>query len=413
MKCPYCYREALTHNHDPILLPNGAKYKFTDASETELEEVSNIEDRIYKGIYQVTEEDITELQTELGTLEAENGITPLTVFSPINNSGKFQITGQHIKEMRDSVEKLLIAFGLTKTDYFNYDADGNHITHPLGDKIEWTDPITEATDLIKFQIKYIHIEDLRHFIRLLWEETWTDNNPTWIKSSSQTINPFGTFFDSETKTIDADNLWTNCYYSTQANLGTVIPGQAGNLVLSSNVDLHLNSLSYASSLNFNSTNLFTLSYEFLNYFPGFTYLILNDIKIRNAPQLFWDGVFSGNISIASLGQNYAAIYLVIERVDTLTQTEFIFVKYGTNSLPKDNPFGSFKIVSLTDWTNDGIDGVNIYNSMSGFGFDMTKEYVIKAIRFVFYNAKAVQFAGGFPYSLTASLSVTLNNISIH
>jgi hypothetical protein len=123
-------------------------------------------------MYQVTEEDITELQTELGILETEHGITPLTVFSPINNSGKFQITGQHIKEMRDSVEKLLTALGLTKIDYFNYDEDGNHIIHPLGDKTDWTDPITDATELIKFQVKYIHIEDLRHFIQTI--VTWIE-----------------------------------------------------------------------------------------------------------------------------------------------------------------------------------------------------------------------------------------------
>jgi len=247
---------------------------------------------------------------------------------------------------------------------------------------------------------------------LFWDETWTDDNPTWLKSSSQTITPFGTFFDNETKTIIADNTWLNCYYSSQANLGTVIPGQAGTLILSSNVDLHLNSLAYSSSLNFTSSNFFTLSYEFLNYFPGFTYFLLDDIKIKDKNQLFWDGIFSGNISVASLGQNYSAIYLVIERVDTLTQTEFIFVKYGTNSLPIDNPYGSFKIISLTDWTTDGVSGVNIYNSMNGFGFDMTKEYVIKGIKFAFYNAKAIQFAGGFPYSLTADLAVTLNNIKI-
>ena len=171
-KCPFCYREAGTHTHDPILLPDGAPYKWSNA--TTLISEPDIAQREYKGTNQVREDDIMELQIELTQLEVDNGVTPLTVFSPINTSGKFQITGYHIKEMRDSVEKILVALSLTKADYFNYDEDGNHITHPNGDKIEWTDPITLATDLQKFQIKAIHIEDLRHYINmitLIWTTT--------------------------------------------------------------------------------------------------------------------------------------------------------------------------------------------------------------------------------------------------
>jgi len=176
-KCPYCYRNGVWQK-DPIILPNGAKYKWSDSEETILESVPNIEDRIYKGIYQVSEPEVQEIQDALKTLEEENlAIEDRTTFSPLNTSGKFQITGIHIKEMRDSVEKLIVAIGLTKSDFFNYDEDGNHITHPLGDKIEWTDPITLATDLQKFQVKYVHIEDLRHFISIaiFFRETWEDS----------------------------------------------------------------------------------------------------------------------------------------------------------------------------------------------------------------------------------------------
>jgi hypothetical protein len=169
-KCPFCYRPLLTWKHDPILLPDGAPYDWI--SDTELVYEADKDNRWYKGIYQVREDEIIEIQEALETLETENDITPLTVFSPINVSGKFQFTGKHLKEMRDSIEGLLTAFGLTKTEYFNYDEDGNHIIHPNGDKTDWTDPITTATDLEKFQIKAIHIEDLRHFIQVLWRETW-------------------------------------------------------------------------------------------------------------------------------------------------------------------------------------------------------------------------------------------------
>lgn len=155
--------------HDPILLPDGSPYKWFD--DTTLIFESEIEQRDYKGIYQIRENDIIELQEELKILEEENlPEIDRTEFSPLNISGYFQIVGKHIKEMRDSVEKLLDYFGFTKPDYFNYDEENNYITHPNGDKIEWTDPITEATDLQKFQIKAIHIEDLRHYIQTIWIE---------------------------------------------------------------------------------------------------------------------------------------------------------------------------------------------------------------------------------------------------
>jgi hypothetical protein len=186
-KCPICYRNLGTHTHDPILLPNGAPYDWI--SDTELVYEPDIDNRWYKGTYQINEDDIIELQDELKTLEVDNSIIPLTVFSPLNNSGKFQITGKHIKEMRDSVEKLLDATGLTKIDYFNYDEEGNHIIHPNGDKLNWTDPINGAIDLQKFQIKAIHIEDLRHYIYFIWLETW-DTGYTYSDSLSIDSNNY-------------------------------------------------------------------------------------------------------------------------------------------------------------------------------------------------------------------------------
>lgn len=170
-KCPFCYRPIGTHLKDPILLPNGAKYDWI--SETELVYEPDIDNRWYKGCYPITVLEIIELQLELQTLESENlPLASRTVFSPINLTGFFPITGKHIKELRDSIEKLWDVFGITATEYFNYDEDSNHIIHPNGDKLNWTDPITEATDLQKFQIKAIHIEDLRHYLKGIEIEKW-------------------------------------------------------------------------------------------------------------------------------------------------------------------------------------------------------------------------------------------------
>ena len=221
-KCPYCFRPLGTHTHDPILLPNGSKYKFSD--DTHLEYVPNIEDRIYRGVYQISEPEVQELQDALKILEIQNlDVGDRTTFSPLNTSGKFQITGKHIKEMRDSIEKLLTAMGITKTEYFNYDEEFNHIIHPNGDKVEWTDPITSSTDLLKFQVKGIHIEDLRHYIRTLWIETWNSAriDPLDPYSKLNELISFDTsgtpptwWVDGTTFHLYADKNWYSGTHST-------------------------------------------------------------------------------------------------------------------------------------------------------------------------------------------------------
>jgi hypothetical protein len=167
-KCPYCYRPLGTWHKDPILLPDGSKYNWSD--ETHLVLVPDVEDRFYKGTYQITEDELIELQDHRKALEIELlPVAERTEFSPINTTGKFQITVKHIEELRESTEKLLTAMGFTKSDYFNYDEDMNHIINPAGDKVEWYEPTLEAD---KFQCKNLHIEDLRHNIPTWWFEDW-------------------------------------------------------------------------------------------------------------------------------------------------------------------------------------------------------------------------------------------------
>ncbi len=175
-KCPYCYRtigENAIWHRDPVLLPNGAKYDWVDDEETELQEMG--EDRWYKGFYQINIQEVKELQDYLKSLEEDLLIeADRTDFTEFNSTGKFQILGIHIKEMRESIEKMIgITSGTTPDEraalmiqFFNYDEEGNHIIHPNGDKSEWTDYITpdKITDWNKFQIKAIHIEDLRHVL---------------------------------------------------------------------------------------------------------------------------------------------------------------------------------------------------------------------------------------------------------
>jgi len=204
--CPYCFRPLGTWQKDPILLPNGCPNEWVSATETTLQ--TDITKRIYKGTCQICEAEIQEIQDFLKQTEIDNSISPLTVWSSLNTSGKFQITGKHIKEMRDSIEKLLTEFGLTKTDYFNYDEEGNEIIQPNGQKLDWTDPITTATDLKKFQVKYIHIEDLRHYMQTFWQETWAKVTGSFSETISfDEINRVDSF--TTIVTLQADKIWKN------------------------------------------------------------------------------------------------------------------------------------------------------------------------------------------------------------
>lgn len=162
-KCPYCYSLIGTWLNDPVLLFNGSKYDWID--ETELDAIIDVTQRKYKGCYQILLAALKEIQDNRKQLELENlPEVQRTTFSSINATGNFQITGQHIKELRDSTEKLLTSAGLTLTDFLNYDMQGNHILHPKGNFHDWTDPIETAKDLSNFQLKAIHIEELRHYL---------------------------------------------------------------------------------------------------------------------------------------------------------------------------------------------------------------------------------------------------------
>jgi hypothetical protein len=190
-------------------MPDGSRYAFVD--ETHLAEITNVEDRIYKGIYQISREDIIALQNNRKQLEQDNlPSNQWTTFSNVNDSGLFQITAQHINELRESTEKLLLSFYTNKEEYFNQDEDGNIINHPDGLKSNWTDSYLESD---KFQVKYIHIEDLRHFIQTsLWKETWMKHQDVPYSFTDEiTISADGSeprWYDSNGPILIADNIWS-------------------------------------------------------------------------------------------------------------------------------------------------------------------------------------------------------------
>jgi hypothetical protein len=270
-KCPYCYRTLGTWQKDPLLIPIGAKYDWSD--DTHLVYIPTVEDRYHKGIDQISEPEVKELQDYLKNLEEENlPEIDWTEFSPLNTSGRFQITGKHIKEMRDSVEKLLDTLGLSFTDYFNYDEEGNHIIHPNGDKLDWTDPITTYTDLQKFQVKYIHIEDLRHYIQIIWIEKWEGfpdfiylNDTHHVIGSNWTYNfPFIPVFGNK-------GDWNSIASATHHNTGL---GDIEDITVISECDITSEKL----TLRINSKNICIVPGS-----GGINAGIVNQTRIENSP----------------------------------------------------------------------------------------------------------------------------------
>ncbi len=161
-KCPYCYRNIGVWNKDPIVLPYGSRNIWED--EYTLIKEPYLSKRFHIGMYQIGYE-VKEIQDYLKNLEAETiPEEQRTEFTPMNVSGYFQIKGVHIKEMRESIEKLLQLSGQSLESFFNYDEGGNLIVRPEGTQTNWTDDVTDDADWDKFQIKGIHIEELRHFI---------------------------------------------------------------------------------------------------------------------------------------------------------------------------------------------------------------------------------------------------------
>ena len=150
--CPICGRHIGEFTNDPLLTTPSLS---TDE---------------FKGFTTLITTHITELQIERHQQEIDNGITPLTEFTPINNTGFFQNIKPYIQELRDSTEKILVTTGQTLAEFLSTDEDGN----PMTSKSDWTDSNLEE---IKYQCKAIHIEDLRHFIGIAYfRENWEDSS---------------------------------------------------------------------------------------------------------------------------------------------------------------------------------------------------------------------------------------------
>ena len=111
----------------------------------------------YRGSTPIRGIHIIELQQARNEIENGLGLDP-TNFLVVNK--REPIRAAHILQLRFSTERILKELGLTLEDYFNYDLQGNEIR--TIHQVYWTDPNLQAGT----PIKAIHIEDLRHQIRV-------------------------------------------------------------------------------------------------------------------------------------------------------------------------------------------------------------------------------------------------------
>lgn len=187
---------------------------------------------------------IEELQTDRHKLEGDSGINP-TEFSSLDED-QSHIRKLHIIQLRESIEKILDANGISLEDYFKLDENGTPVTPGPNDelKTDWTDvargvpylnkdgsftssftlPSGEVKPSPSFppgtRIRAIHIEDLRHAIQLGWREFWSI-------SGGSTKMPADHAGYVETALLNTDNS-TSKSYSGEATANRHTDGAVPN-----------------------------------------------------------------------------------------------------------------------------------------------------------------------------------------
>lgn len=170
-KCPKCFSSLGQWRDDPILTQNGSKFVYDEESGLLIPEIDILK-RKYKGFYQIKAEVIEELQEIRKQQEIDTGISEenRTEFSKVKSDpkGYWIINKKHIKQLRESTEKILEITGQTKEQYFNYDEEGIERQNPH--QLDWID-LGLTNRNWKGYLKDQHIEDLRKFL-ISYEKIW-------------------------------------------------------------------------------------------------------------------------------------------------------------------------------------------------------------------------------------------------
>ena len=202
-RCPKCFSILGTWINDPILTRTGSKFVYDENSGLLVPE-TNIQKRKYKGFIRIKAEIIIEIQDIRKQQEIDVGITEenRTKFSKVQSDSKgyWVVNKKHIKELRDSIEKILAISAQTKEEYFNYDEEGTE--RQSSHQLDWIDLNLTKTNF-RGTIKDSHIEDLRKAIGGIynWSQTstghWSEEDMevyppdgvVWFSTSPQDPNP--------------------------------------------------------------------------------------------------------------------------------------------------------------------------------------------------------------------------------
>jgi len=142
---------------------------------------------------------IAELQAHRHQLEVDSGINPTEFSEIVGDDDRRHVRKLHIIQLREAIEKILDANGISLEDYFKFDENGNPVSPGPNDEVktDWTDVARGTSYLNKdgsftsdfelpsgevkpspslpigTRVRAIHIEDLRRAIQLGWREFWS------------------------------------------------------------------------------------------------------------------------------------------------------------------------------------------------------------------------------------------------
>lgn len=162
---------------------------------------------LYKGNTRPRSIHIKELRYNREGIEGLLNIIPRTSFSSVG--GGIQVSSAHIRELRESTEKILAALGISLADYLRTGTADSHIIYS-GD---WTDvhrgrPYKDADGKLKTstffsedlgnalspelpagtKVRAIHIEELRNIVWPSWSEYWATANSQVIDTGSSAFS---------------------------------------------------------------------------------------------------------------------------------------------------------------------------------------------------------------------------------
>lgn len=270
--CPICGRTIGTYTGDPIFA------------------TPTLSTPQYEGFTQLLAQHIKELQDERHQQEIDSGVTPLTIFTNINTINLFQNWIIYITELRSSTQKILTTVGISLSDFLSKDEDGNIISA----KTNWSDPNIEAN---KYQCKAIHIEDLRHYIQSMWQETWENAELGYYTNYDKILSvniPYNTIEKLKGDTIQGDKSkwWYGSpmggVFSCSAPLWST-PGEPNwnaknqiEIISGKKLKIYQSIIYYSGIAGYAScSGQFRISYGYTQFFPYIIKIDINKILTSN------------------------------------------------------------------------------------------------------------------------------------